>query len=131
MARAVLFQASMNHRIRFSLIAVAALASSTAWADPDVFSTCPTTPLDPTGALCASLNDIFGKIPTTPDRCTADPERGYPAHFKGDFTVDGPYTFDAAKIAEKYHGVTPDKFGTVDVELAGGGINNIRDLHYR
>ena len=112
-----------------AVLALLALAPR-AWADPDVFATCPTTPLDPTGALCASLADIFSKIPTVPDRCTRDPERDAPAHFKGEFTVDGAYAFDAAAISAKYHGVTPEKFGSVDVELPGGAINNVRDLHY-
>jgi hypothetical protein len=122
----------LSHAAKLSVAfaTAAAIFGASHAASAQSFPTCPTTPLDPTGALCASLDGIFNKIPTTPDRCTADPSRNAPSHFKGDFTVDGPYTFDAAKIADKYRGVTPDKFGTTDVKLPGGGVNNVRDLHY-
>ena len=92
---------------------------------------CIPSPLDPAGALCSALGGVFDAVPVDADRCVdTPPSRTNPAHFRGTFTLDGPYTFTESALDEKYDGVKIGKFGTTDVVLPTGGVNNVRDMHY-
>ncbi len=91
---------------------------------------CP-PPGDPLADLCRSLSGVFDAVPVEEDRCVDTPlARNNPAHFKGEFTLAGPYTLTSEALAEKYKGVKLGKFGSTDVQLPTGGSNNVRDMHY-
>src|SRR5688500_13616897 len=95
-------------------------------------SMCVPSPLDLAGELCAALGGVFDAVPTEPNLCVdTPPSRTNPAHFKGEFTLAGDYTLTDDALTNKYKGVKIGNFGTTDVQLPTGGINNVRDQHYR
>lgn len=126
----LLFFASMKTFVA-ALSLVALLVPASAFAQPVDGSSCP-PPSDPLSALCRSLSDVFDTVPVEADRCVNTPiARSNPAHFKGTFSMEGPYTIKSSALTDKYRGVKIGNFGTTDVQLPTGGSNNVRDMHYK